>query len=297
MQFGIMVPYQLGPIHSGEYATAFARMVEEVGFESVWVAEHAVMCVDLASTYPYDPSGRPPFHEHVIQPDPLIWLSYVAAATRRLRLATGILILPQREPVVLAKTLATLDCMSDGRLLLGIGVGWNREESQAIGACFENRGQRTDEYVAAMRALWREPVASYQGEHVRFKGVVSEPRPLRAGGVPIIVGGHSAAAARRAGRLGDGFFPLCEAKGTLPGAWTAETLGAMRTTMAESAREHGRDPSAIPITCAAPALPEIARLYRDLGVDRMLIYPSHGELGPLRRSLEAFAESSMVRSG
>lgn len=295
MQFGIMAPYQMAPIDDGEYAVAFARLIEELGFESLWVSEHAVMCVDLSSTYPYDPSGRPPFADDEVQPDPLLWLAYVASATRRLRLATGILILPQREPVVLAKMLATLDRLCGGRLLLGIGVGWNRDESEATGACFETRGARTDEYVHAMRALWRDPVSSYEGTYVRFRGVVSEPRPQRPGGVPIVVGGHSPAAARRAGRLGDGFYPLRVASGTTPGAWDDRTLGALRATMEESARAHGRDPSAIPITCAAIPSIELAKLYRDLGVSRVVLYPPAGDLEELRRQLEPFADACLAK--
>ena len=132
MKFGILAPYQLAPIETGEYASEFGRLVEELGFESVWAVEHAVMCVDYESTYPYDPSGRSPFAAQAIQPDPLIWLSYVAAHTRSIRLGTGILILPQHNPVVVAKSVASLDRLSGGRVLLGVGVGWTREEALAV---------------------------------------------------------------------------------------------------------------------------------------------------------------------
>ena len=196
-----MAPYQLGPLEEGGYAVAFAQLAEELGFESLWVVEHAVMCVDYQSSYPYDPSGRSPFSSEVIQPDPLIWLAHVAAATRRICLATGILILPQRNPVVLAKAL-----------------GWVREEAEAVGTCFDDRGRRTDEYIEVMRTLWREPVASFQGEFARFERVVSRPVPLQQGGVPIIVGGHSRAAACRARPC-----PMRSAAGTGSGSWAAGT--------------------------------------------------------------------------
>ncbi len=277
MKFGILAPYQLGPLEEGEYASAFARLVEELGFESVWAVEHAVMCVETTSTYPYHPSGRSPFSEQVVQPDPLIWLSYLAAATTRLRLATGVLILPQRNPVILAKALASLDRISGGRMLLGMGVGWVREEALAVGTCFEDRGRRADEYVEVMRTLWREPVASFEGEFVRFERVVSEPRPVRAGGVPIVVGGHSSAAARRAGRLGDGFYPLHVSD---------DEFASLRKTMEEAAREVGRDPAAIEITCSGELTAESVERHSRLGVDRLVVFPPSGELAALRRALE-----------
>ena len=286
MKFGVMAPYQLAPLETGEYAAAFGRLLEELGFESVWTVEHHVMCVEYASVYPYSPNGRSPFAADVVQPDPLIWLSYLAAATQRLRLATGILIVPFRNPVVLAKTLASLDRISGGRLLLGIGVGWVREEAEALGVDFAGRGRRTDEYIEVMRTLWREPVASFHGEFVNFDGVVSEPRPAQQGGVPIIVGGHSEAAARRAGRLGNGFYPL----GVAP-----DRLAALRRIMEETAREHGRDPAEIEITCVGQPTAEAAELYADQGVDRLVFFPHKGDLDALRRLLEAFRRDVMEK--
>ncbi|MCP5070566.1 MAG: LLM class F420-dependent oxidoreductase [bacterium] len=239
----------------------------------------SVMSPDYGSRYPYDPNGRSPFHEAVVQPDPLIWLAYVAAATRKLRLATGILILPQRNPVVLAKMLASLDRLSGGRMLLGVGVGWVREEAEAVGTRFEDRGRRTDEYIEAMRALWRSPHSSFAGETVRFEGVVSRPKPVQPGGVPIHIGGHSPAAARRAGRIGDGFYPL---------GVGGEELSRLLKVLAETAREHGRDPGAIEITCVGTLEPEVARGYQRVGVDRMTISPPTGDLAELRPILERF---------
>jgi probable F420-dependent oxidoreductase len=279
MKFGIIAPYRLGPIESGEYASRFGRLVEDLGFESVWAVEHVVMCTEYSSVYPYDPSGRSPFTADTVQPDPLVWLTYVAAATNRLRLATGVLVLPQRNPVVLAKTVATLDRLSGGRLSLGIGVGWVREEAEAVGTCFADRGRRCDEYIRAMRALWCEPVASFRGDFVRFDGVVSEPRPLQPQGVPIIVGGHSKAAARRAGRLGNGFYPL---------GLDRERFLELKGIMHDTALEHDRDPAAIEITCPGAPSPRAADFCRSLGADRMVISPRTGDLDEMRRSLEIF---------
>lgn len=279
MKFGVIPPYGIGPVEEGAFAVAFAQMAEECGFESLWVVEHVVMAVEYTSVYPYDPSGRSPFSADVPQPDPLVWLSYVAAATQRIRLATGVLILPQRSPLILAKELASLDRLSGGRMELGIGMGWVREEAAALGTDFDNRGRRADEYVAAMRTLWREPAASFQGEFVNFQGVVSRPKPLQPGGVPIVVGGHTGAAARRAGRLGNGFFPL---------GVSAEKLIALRAIMSDSARAHGRDPATITTTCVGAADRKSAEFYAAQGVDRMVVAALKPDLDVLRRWLDKF---------
>jgi probable F420-dependent oxidoreductase len=279
VKFGVIPPYAIAPVEEGEFAIAFARMAEEHGFESIWVVEHVVMAVEYRSVYPYDPSGRSPFTAEVAQPDPLSWLSYVAAATTRIRLATGVLILPQRNPVILAKELASLDRLSGGRVELGVGMGWVREEAEAVGTSFDNRSRRADEYAAAMRTLWRAPVASFKGEFVSFAGVVSKPKPVQPGGVPIVVGGHTDAAARRAGRWGDGFFPL---------GVSAEQLASLRTVMRESACRHGRDPSAIGITCVGAADLRSAESYAAQGVQRMVIGTQQRDLGNLRRGFEQF---------
>jgi probable F420-dependent oxidoreductase len=185
-------------------------------------------------------------------------MTWVASATSRLKVATGILIVPQRNPVVTAKAVATLDHLSGGRVLLGVGAGWLREEFDAIGASFDERAAVYDEHLEAMRALWADDRASYEGRYVSFRDVYCLPRPP-AGSVPIIIGGHSRAAARRAGRLGDGFFP---ARGV-----PAELLDVVRSA-AEAA---GRDPDRIEITTSMPddlsQLPELARA----GVDRILV--------------------------
>ncbi|MFP6580521.1 MAG: LLM class F420-dependent oxidoreductase [Myxococcota bacterium] len=279
MKLAITAPYQMAPIEEGAYASDFAKLAEDLGFESLWVVEHAVMCVETKSVYPYAPSGRSPFGADVNQPDPLIWLTWAAAATKRIRLATGILILPQRNPVVLAKALASLDRLSGGRLMLGMGVGWVREEAEAVGVCFENRGRRANEAIDVMRTLWREPVASFDGEFTHFDRVVSAPKPVQAGGVPIIVGGHSKAAARRAGRQGDGFYPL---------GVDLDGMQELRAVMQEAAREAGRDPAAIEITMGGAANPELVAAYEAAGVHRMLLFPSSGDLGKIRVDLEAF---------
>lgn len=285
MKFGLMAPYVQGPVEDGAYTRRFARLAESLGFESVWAVDHVVMCPDYRSRYPYSRDGRSPFHEDVVQPDPLAWLGWAGACTERLGLGTGILILPLRNPVVLAKTVASLDRLSGGRVLLGVGVGWVAEEAEAVGSDFESRGARTDEYIEAMRALWRgEPTAHFEGSTVRFDRVVSRPKPARPEGVPILVGGHSRAAARRAGRLGDGFYPL--------GVF-GEALDALLEEMRDAAAAHGRHPAAIEITTAASLEPAVAEAFASQGVDRLLVSPPTGDLDALPDALERFRRDVM----
>ncbi|MGH7043030.1 MAG: LLM class F420-dependent oxidoreductase [Acetobacteraceae bacterium] len=240
-------------------AVALLQAAEEAGFDSAWTVEHVVIPRAYRSAYPYSPDGRLPGREPAFSiPDPLIWMAYVAAATTRIRLATGILILPEHNPVLCAKQVATLDHLSGGRVILGIGVGWLAEEFAALGVPFAERGKRTEEYIAAMRALWEQDEPSYEGRFVRFQAAYMRPKPV-AGTVPIVIGGHSEAAARRAGRLAQGFFP---ARGAPP-----ELLAVLH----EAASSAGRDPRDIEITVSAPddlaRIPDLAAA----GIGRVLV--------------------------
>jgi len=266
MKFGIAFA-NIGPNIEPERACELARSAEGSGFESIWTADHIVVPAGYRSTYPYDPTGRLPSGEDAPFPESLIWLAYVARATSTLRLATGILILPERNPVVLAKELATLDYLSSGRVTLGVGIGWLREEFEAIGVPYERRGERLEESVGAMRALWSQECAAYEGRTVRFRDVYLRPQP-RAGTIPIHIGGHTEIAARRAGRIGDGFFPFGVDRDQLPGL-----LRAMRA----AAEESGRDPSAIEVTVSSfavadgnAAVADVAEA-ADLGATRVVI--------------------------
>ena len=177
MKFGIAFA-NTGPFVEPDAAAAFATAAEANGFESLWTVEHVVVPSGYESTYPYSADGKMPGREDSPIPDPLIWLAYVAAATERIRLATGILILPQRNPVVLAKELATLDHLSGGRMILGIGIGWLAEEFAAIGVPFAERAARTDEHVAALRALWSDE-PTHHGEFTSVHQLHRPPAPRR----------------------------------------------------------------------------------------------------------------------
>ena len=189
-----------------EVIDAVAAGAEAAGFATLWAGEHVVMVDDGASRYPYAPDGRIAVPAQADWLDPLITLSFAAAATTTIRLATGVLLLPEHNPLLLAKQVASLDVLSGGRLSLGVGVGWSREEFDALGVPFQRRGARADEYLAAIRTVWRDDVASYAGEFVSFSGVRVNPRPVRDRRIPIVVGGNSDAALRRAARLADGWY-------------------------------------------------------------------------------------------
>jgi probable F420-dependent oxidoreductase len=261
----------MSPIASTEpgAAAAFVRLLEDLGCESVWAVEHVVVPSRYASVYPYDLSGVMSLGPDDDVPDPLHWLTFAAAHTTTLRLGVAMLILPLHNPVVLAKRLSTVDRLSGGRLLVGVGVGWLREEYDAVGVPFEARGRRADEYLRAMRTLWADGPSTVDGQFVSFHDVHSTPRPVRPSGVPIVVGGHSAAAARRAARYGDGFYPL---------GVDAAGLAGLLTVLREECAAIGRDPAGIAVTARAPrTAAEIAEL-AGLGVARVVIRADAADL-------------------
>lgn len=283
MRFGIMFA-NTGHGASPDGARAVAEAAEAGGFEAIWTVEHVVVPSGYESKYPYDPSGKMAGGaEDFDLPDPLIWLTWVAAHTSTIKLATGILIVPQRNPVVTAKELATLDHLSGGRMVLGVGAGWLAEEFAALNASFDDRGRRLDEYVAVMRALWQGDKTTFDGEFFHLQNCIMRPRPAQ-GTIPVIVGGHTKVAARRAGRLGDGFFPGNASAGEI-----AELVAEMRRT----AEEHGRDPDAIDVIAGAgappgPKLDERIERLAELGVSQAIVptFPPD-QLADIGRTLTA----------
>lgn len=236
LRFGLAFASSIGTDPSS--ALEVARVAEEVGFDSVWGGEHVIFPSSIESAYPYTPDGKVPATPETPIPDPLIWLAYVAAAAPTLRLGTCILILPQRNPLVLAKELATLDHLSNGRVELGIGVGWMREEFDALGVPWERRGARTDEYVAALRTIWSGSHVEFHGEFVDFEPLTCTPRPAQGADIPILVGGDTPAAIRRAARLADGYFP-----GEADPSKLAELIAALSVECGVQ----GRDPADVEI--------------------------------------------------
>ena len=271
-----------------EDARRIMQAAEAAGFESVIAVEHVVIPTNYKTEYPYSESRRLPGGVDMAWPDPLAWLTYVGAITKKLKLITGVLVLPQRNPVVLAKHLATIDFMTGGRLELGVGVGWLREEFEAIGVPFDGRGARTDEYIGAMRALWDADDATYSGRYVDFKGMSCNPKPI-AGRVPLIVGGNSKFAIRRAGRLGDGYFPAT--------GGPSIDVGVLIREMRSEALNCGRDPDAIAVMAGCPdALPGSGKDQMtavaekaDIGVSRVVL-PLTAFEADLENNLSEFGE-------
>lgn len=241
MKVSVVAPVADGVTADPDWMVAFARHLEACGFESIVVVEHTVLLTRYDSVYPYDNSGRVGLASHCPIPDPLDLLAFLAGHTSSLGLATGVLVLPNHHPVVLAKRAATVDALSGGRLRLCVGVGWLQEELAACDVDFESRGRRADEQLAVMRELWaqRPDGASFTGEFFDFENVMCYPKPFAAERLPIHIGGHSRAAARRAGRLGDGFQPL---------GVTGPRLTGLIALMREEASAAGRDPAALELS-------------------------------------------------
>jgi probable F420-dependent oxidoreductase len=244
---------------SPEAAARIAALAERLGYDSLWAGEHVVLPSPRVEPSPMDPD------EPIL--DPLVALAHVAAHTERIKLGTGIIILPQRNPLVLAKQVASLDVVSGGRLILGIGVAYLEPEMRAIGVPMEGRGARADEYLAAMRALWEEEAPSFSGRHVEFEGVDAHPRPVQRP-LPVVVGGHTRAAHRRAARSADGWYGFMVGLRAM-----AEQRELMRAAIGEAGRER---PLHVSVTPARRLDEESVRAYSELGVDRLIVAPPPG---------------------
>ncbi len=295
MRFGIIPPVRSGVTADPVWMTSFARHAETCGFDSIVLVEHAVVISDYQSTYPYATSGKMPLPDDCRIPDPLDLMAYLAGVTDQIGLATGVLVVPNHHPVVLAKRIATVDVLSAGRVRMCVGVGWMDEELRATGADPRTRGRRTDETIAAMRVLWADSGpsgADFSGEFFSFRHAHSYPKPARPGGVPIHIGGHSEAAARRAGRIGDGFQPL---------GLAAEDLDMRMTQLRESAEEAGRDPASIELTLSG-YLPTTSDQdideARSAGAARLVVSTSMSDdLAQIHDEMSAFAERFALVAG
>ncbi|MDX1873267.1 LLM class F420-dependent oxidoreductase [Mycolicibacterium sp. 120266] len=288
MKFGLFGVNSFAGAHPGA-AAAVALLAEDIGLDSVWAVDHVVVPSTYQTPYPYDESGKMMGGQVEFDlADPLIWLTYAAALTERILLATGILILPQRNPLVLAKQVASLDVLSGGRVRLGVGVGWLEEEFTAVGVPFADRGRRHDDYVAALRALWTDTKASVDTRYARFTDVISLPHPTH-GSVPIVIGGGSTRAAQRAGNLGDGFFPTVEGP---------EALKALLQVMTAEANAAQRDPSTIEVTIPyvgdPTGLETLDQNKRQQAFDRLCrAADAYGSLGVTRLLIPVLAEEAL----
>ena len=283
MKFGIAFANS-GPFSKPELMGHLATTAERCGIESLWTVEHVAIPVNH-TPYPGSKDGQMAGGDTVAIPDPLIPLAYVAAITKTIKLATGILILPQRHPIYTAKEVATLDLLCGGRTILGIGSGWMKEEFEALGIDFHRRGAMTDEAIQAMRALWSEGTSSFEGTHFKFGPLHSYPKPLRHN-VPIHVGGHSPAAARRAGRYGDGFFPTVA---------NPEKLKELFALVKSEAEKAGRNPANIEFTAMSSMKRDHLKALEDIGVSRVVTTPPSSKPEVLTQALEKLQNEVIAR--
>ena len=255
------------------FITDVAQATEALGFRALYAPEHVVFFASYESKYPYTPDGSPAWGPDTGIYDPLFVFQVAATATTTLRFCTGVLILPQRPALLTAKEVLTLDHLSGGRFELGVGSGWSWEEYAALGVPFERRGRRMDEYLEAMKAAWTDDRASYDGEFVSFEGLVLNPKPTRPGGPPIIVGGDSVPAMRRAARMGDGWY----------GWWAQDGLAAHLEVLRGVLADHDRAPDdddfsvrlGLPLRSTDPdAVAAKVDEARSLGVDELVLGPA-----------------------
>jgi probable F420-dependent oxidoreductase len=260
MKFGIH-SVNLNTCAYPDTGARFAKAAEAAGFESLWVADHVVL--------PDPPVAGRPMAPDMRLIEPIVALTFLAAHTSRIRLATGVIILPQRQAVVLAKQLASLDVMSNGRVIFGLGVGWCEPEMNSTGAPFKERGRVGDDYLAAMQALWTQPKPSYHGAYVSFEGVQAMPRPVQTP-IPVVVGGRTPPAYRRAVAHGHGWYGF-----GLDVAETQKSVAALGDAAKKVARPAGLGKLEISITPPGYDLPDktMRDAYAAAGVDRMIVRP------------------------
>ncbi len=311
VEFGFSLPGR-GPLATPDQILKLATRADALRYASVFVTDHVVLPVSAArSVYPYAASGQLPGGANQDYLDPLALLGWLAHATRRIKLGTSVLVVPYRNPLVTAKILATIDRLAGGRLLLGTGVGWLREEFEAVAAPpFEERGRVTDEYIALMRAAWTTDPVSFEGRYYRVKDVHALPKPAQKRGIPIWIGGHTDAAVRRAATLGDGWHPIALRP---PGLLFPEEYATRVAQIRTWAKGAGRDPNAITLSVrvpmavrsprskapagdrpffqgtAAEVLGDIQR-YARLGVSHFVFDPVVQDLKPVLANMDRFAD-------
>ena len=259
MEYGFALPKTT----DGEALIRFARAVEDLGFESVWMGDHIVLPSEETDQYPYTPDGRFVARPDDPQLDALVTLSYIASSTSRIDIGTTVAIVPYRNPILQAKMFATLDVLTQGRVVCGVGVGWLEKEFEALGASYPERGPVTDEYLRIFRRLWRDAEPEFHGEHYHFEGIYFAPKPVRDGHIPIWVGGHTRRAMRRAVNYGDAWHPTRQ---------TPEFIAANLPYLRGYAEGVRRDPDEVTISLKRTLH------FTDLGVEEGQSNRSNGAL-------------------
>lgn len=311
MEFGFSLPGR-GPLADPDVVLKLAAKAEALRYSSLFVTDHVVLPASTTrSIYPYSPSGQFPGGSRQDYLEPLMMLSHLAHATRKARLGTSVLVVPYRNPVLTAKMLATLDVLSEGRVILGAGTGWLREEFEALATPpFAERGRVTDEYLRLMRLVWTSDPVAFEGRYYRVRDVHALPKPIQLGGIPIWIGGHSEAALRRAGTLGDGWHPIGL---RAPALLLPDEYAVKVKQIHAHAQAAGRDPRSITLSFRAPmevrgrrdrapagdrplfqgTADEVigdVRRYQAVGVTHFVFDPTRPDLKAALANMERFAE-------
>ena len=285
MEIGIRIPGAGAKVSPENLVTA-ARWAEELGYHSVWVSDHVVLPEKSVSFYPYDPNGHWPYPADTPWLDPLLALAWAAAAAPSVKLGTSVMIVPLRHPILLAKQLSSLDFLSGGRVILGVGAGWMEEEFDLIGVPFERRGPRTAEMIALMRAFWAGEMVNFEREFYHVADSQMSPRPVQPT-IPIVWGGHSDAALKRVARVGDGWHPT---------QITLEQLAEGVTKLRRFCEEAGRDPASVLVVARPgrvyPITAETQARHVELGIQHLVIDPplDGPDLSAFRAEMERVAE-------
>ncbi len=284
MKIGIFALFN-NPEADRDQVRSFGETADARGFHALWIGEHTVLFDDYRSAYPYTPDGSLPLPREAGMLDLFTTLSFLAACTERIRLASGICILPQRNPVLAAKEAANVDWLSGGRLDLGIGVGWSRQEFEALGAPWERRGARTDEYVEVLRRLWCDEVSEFKGEFYAFEPCRMDPKPVQRPHPPLYFGGNSAAALDRVARLGDGWLALGQSPAAL-----ARDVARLR----EGLERAGRAGAAVEVAvmpAPGPLDRDAAARYRDAGATQLVASPPRARGEPVADAIHRLADA------
>jgi probable F420-dependent oxidoreductase len=285
MRIGCTIPFShLTPV---DYIGAAARYLETVGFHSMWVPEHVLFFPEYASRYPYSPTGRVPGEPEGVL-DPFTTLTFVAAHTSTIRLGTGVCLVPQRQPVYTAKMVADLDYLSVGRVDFGVGIGWLEEEFRSLGMSFKARARRTVEYLDAMKALWTEAPASFEGETVRIDRAHFNPKPVQKPHPPIHFGGESDAALDRVASHGQGWYGY-----DLDPAKAKERL----ETLERKLRAAGRTRASVHVSVCPnrhPVNRDTVAAYRDLGIDQLIVPTFATSIDDLKRRIDRLRDTAGV---
>ena len=283
MRLGVFLPFAT-PIADGPFLRAVGEAAEGAGFDSLWVAEHVVLFDEYASKYPYAADGKIPAGGSSGILEPFGALTYLAACTSRIRLGTGICLVPQRNPVYTAKEAASVDWLSNGRLDLGVGVGWLAEEFRAVGVPFERRGERCVSYLEVMKSLWCDEVSQYKDEFYELPACRQYPKPVQKPHPPIHFGGESDAALRRVARIGQGWYGFNV---------EPEALGERVAVLEKLLAEQGRRRADVQITIS-PYLKEMtpAKLeaYKRAGADQVILFAMARDADGARARLTQLAE-------